>query len=599
VPELTLEYILSKLTGLSGGQVKASNRWLSRHRVPMFFNDPIVLLFGGLNMFTKQKMTRRGLVLALCLGLLVATGGVSVFAESYPASPYYYFNGFENPEDVTSVCCVGDSTMFGVTRESTGTNGIPAAAGSYYATVPLITSWSPYAYTRYGGFSSVFPQGGYTTSIDIYLDIDMSPVGQDLRFDWTSAISHPSGAHRRDFIFSIGTNGTGGYVMSVSNNAPGWPADPGRSPYTITTTGWYTFEHHFKDNGSGVLAVDMSVLNSNGTVLKTWTLSDPTDVIGTTVGGNRYGGAVNNQIPSLPIDNIIRSSIPAEVSLVANSDEVCGAATVDINFDKVENLYGYEFKVNYNPARVTAEGAFDNSWFDTALGGSFGDAWKASCTAGTCRFASTFLHPAAPVSGGGTVGTIDLSALTPGLFDMSVYDVILSDIDGFIIPAEVTTLPLSFTACGVATISGKVSLQGRLTPIDAGTVKLIGSAGFGPYEVNFSAADGSYTIPNVLYQLGGTTYDFQAAHGLYLGNEKTQAVNGNLTGQNTRLLGGDANNSGIVELLDLSCIGGDFGGPPSDCMGAGSSDINADTKVNIQDLAIAGGNFYKETYQPW
>ena len=58
--------------------------------------------------------------------------------------------------------------------------------------------------------------------------------------------------------------------MSASNNSPGWPANPGRDPVTVSTTGWYTFQHSFRDDG-GVLAVDMSVLDDEGAVLKTWT----------------------------------------------------------------------------------------------------------------------------------------------------------------------------------------------------------------------------------------------------------------------------------------------------------------------------------------
>ena len=51
-------------------------------------------------------------------------------------------------------------------------------------------------------------------------------------------------------------------------------------PYTITAEGWYTFEHRFRDNGFGVLAVDLTIKNAAGVPLMTWTLSDPTDVIG-------------------------------------------------------------------------------------------------------------------------------------------------------------------------------------------------------------------------------------------------------------------------------------------------------------------------------
>ena len=156
----------------------------------------------------------------------------------------------------------------------------------------------------------MFPTGGYTTSVDFYLDTADSPLLSDIRFDWSSAVNTPGGMHRRDFSFSVGTNGTGGFAVSASNNSPGWPANPLRDPLTITTTGWYTLEHEFNDV-AGVLSVDMSVLDANGTVLKTWTLSVPSDLIGTTVGGNRYGWIVVNAFTDLSLDNITRSGAVA------------------------------------------------------------------------------------------------------------------------------------------------------------------------------------------------------------------------------------------------------------------------------------------------
>ena len=82
------------------------------------------------------------------------------------------------------------------------------------------------------------------------------------------------------------------------------PKNPGRMPYTVTVEGWYTFEHRFRDNGFGVLAVDLTLKNATtGLSLMTWTLSDPSDVIGSTVGGNRYGWFVINEFPFLAFDN--------------------------------------------------------------------------------------------------------------------------------------------------------------------------------------------------------------------------------------------------------------------------------------------------------
>ena len=56
------------------------------------------------------------------------------------------------------------------------------------------------------------------------------------------------------------------------------------------------------------------------------------------------------------------------------------------------------------------------------------------------------------------------------------------------------------------------------------------------------------------------------------------------------LLGGDADNSGAITIVDLSCIGSAFGSPGAPC-GSGNSDINADGAVNIFDLVMAGANY--------
>jgi hypothetical protein len=249
-------------------------------------------------------MRLRTLVLGAVLAAALATG-----ASAAPA-PAPYFNGFENPGDAMfGPPFTSNDAMFNVTRVHSGTNGITSASGSWHAEAGPTDFDS--VFTRYGGYSSVFPTGGYTTSVDFYLDTADSPAGSDIRFDWSSAINMPTGDHRRDFIFSVGTDGQGGFAISASNNAPGWPANPGRSPIFVSTTGWYTFQHSFADVG-GVLVVTMRVLNSSGTVLGTWTLSDPTDLIGITVGGNRYGWLVTNAFASLALDNVTRSGAVAK-----------------------------------------------------------------------------------------------------------------------------------------------------------------------------------------------------------------------------------------------------------------------------------------------
>lgn len=255
-------------------------------------------------MKTKIGFSRRGLQSLgrlrnrrwlIALGLVLAMSGL-VYAA--------YLQSFET----------GTTGWFGANRVPSGTHLINTKTGAYHA------EDGPGAFTRWGGYSETFPPGGYTTSIDIYLDISapygsltsLTPFSNDTRFDWTSAISTPACGHRRDFVFNAGfytdtdTTGSGPrFVISASNNAGrgnSFPKNPGRMPITVTQEGWYTFEHRFRDNGAGVLAVDLTLKDSLGVPLRTWTLSDPSDVIGQTVGGNRYGWFATDEFPYLAFD---------------------------------------------------------------------------------------------------------------------------------------------------------------------------------------------------------------------------------------------------------------------------------------------------------
>ena len=205
----------------------------------------------------------------------------------------------------------------GATRVMSGTHLVPSI-GAFHA------EDGGGAFTRWGGYSKTFPPGGYTTSIDIYLDItapygaptQLMPYPNDTRFDWTSAINGPDCNHRRDFVFNAGfytdtdTTGTGPrFVISASNNAGpanSFPKNPGRDPFTIYVEGWYRFEHRFYalPAMTGLqLYVDLTIKTVAGVPLHTWTLTDPSDIIGTTVGGNRYGWFATDQFPFLAFDN--------------------------------------------------------------------------------------------------------------------------------------------------------------------------------------------------------------------------------------------------------------------------------------------------------
>src|SRR5438876_578561 len=117
------------------------------------------------------------------------------------APPGPYFNGFET--DTAGWFNFSGAT---ITRVATGSsslyaNGVAAATGSHYARLAIDPSpdsctfgggtapifYGPY--TKWGGYSAIFPPGGYSTGVDIYLDVPYAQSHLDTRFDWSSAIS--------------------------------------------------------------------------------------------------------------------------------------------------------------------------------------------------------------------------------------------------------------------------------------------------------------------------------------------------------------------------------------------------------------------------
>ncbi len=231
-------------------------------------------------------------------------------ADAVATAPY--FQGFET--DISGWDAFGGA--FNPTRVPSGTSGVTSKTGGFHAEAHSSA-------TNWGGYNSVFPNPGYTTSVDVYLNMS-GGAANDTRFDFTSAINNNAGSHRRDFAFNAGfyndavAPGSGNrFVVSASNStgrANSFPKNPGRDPFVITATGWHTFKHRFYNNG-GVLTVELSIIDSANTVLHTWTLSDPSDTLGV-IGGNRYGWFANNEFPFLAIDDSARADLAVTNALL-------------------------------------------------------------------------------------------------------------------------------------------------------------------------------------------------------------------------------------------------------------------------------------------
>ena len=257
----------------------------------------------------------------IALTMLLALPAIA----SADAPPGPYFNGFETNTAGWFNNGGGTITRVGTGSLSTYANGVAAQTGGSYARLGIDknpdscdAAGGPFPvfeapFTRWGGYSALFPPGGYSTGVDIYLDVPYAQSHPDTRFDWDSAISDASGGFRRDFVFNVGTDSLG-FVITGGNNATRCganPADVGHSPVVhITASGWYTFKHTFSGVTGGPLTAILQVLPAGSNIpLGAWDRSDPSDIIGDTVGGNRYGWFVQNEFDGLAIDNSFRTGI--------------------------------------------------------------------------------------------------------------------------------------------------------------------------------------------------------------------------------------------------------------------------------------------------
>jgi len=265
---------------------------------------------------------------AALLVLLVPSSAVA------DAPPGPYFNGFET--DTSNWFDVSNGGDGFITRRQSGytnggyASGIASAMGQWHARLtgaPCFTGPSQDCtgpFTRWGGYNQTFPIGGYRTQIDVYLDVSWASTHPDVRFDFSSAINTSAGTFLRDFVFNAGTNRTidpspPGFFINASTNAfrsgafpqnpcpnPSTTPNSCRTPVHITTSGWYTFRHTFRDD-AGFLAVDMDILDSGGGNVANWTIHSGDAM--STVGGNRYGWFANEEIPDLAIDDSQRTGL--------------------------------------------------------------------------------------------------------------------------------------------------------------------------------------------------------------------------------------------------------------------------------------------------
>lgn len=245
------------------------------------------------------------------IGMMIGLGVSVGAAASATAGNVVWNQGFE-----TDTAGWFDETngWTGVAeRVASGTSGIASSSGSYHAhfsqtNTPGVGLGAPYS--RFDGYRDTWP-GGMTASIDIYLDTGWAD-GEG--FDYSVAGNQQAGSHLRDFIFHVTKDtSTGKLLVGGSNNSNFAPREDleNLNHYEVTASGWFTFEHVFRDAGDGSLAVDLVLRDSDGNVVFVETRNNGADLLASVVGGNRYSWFTHINIgDGLHVDNHMLTIIP-------------------------------------------------------------------------------------------------------------------------------------------------------------------------------------------------------------------------------------------------------------------------------------------------
>ncbi len=145
----------------------------------------------------------------------------------------------------------------------------------------------------------IFPAGGFSTSLKIYIDSAWAAAHPGNVVDWDVALRDSSGNYLQDNAFNMCSTGAGGggFFLSTSFGAGGCSA----GPTELTASGWYTFNLSFNSVG-GMVYATYEVLNSASVQVFNQAVNTGNATTGT--GGPMYGWLPDEDVLGLPIAQI-------------------------------------------------------------------------------------------------------------------------------------------------------------------------------------------------------------------------------------------------------------------------------------------------------
>jgi hypothetical protein len=258
-----------------------------------------------------------------------------------------------------------------------------------------------------------------------------------------------------------------------------------------------------------------------------------------------------------------------------------GQAVVEVWASEVTDFYGAQFTMTFSDTIVSGVSVAPGAAFT-----DYPDEYEvavASVVSDTVNFAATLLRvpKAGPITGDVQLAIITFDALAVGTSPLTFGEVKLSDVAGEAIPFDVADGEIVVSETPTV-INGYAYLEGRT---DHSGIEV--TLEISPAMTTTTDASGFYSFEG----MPAGNYTITYAADLYLSAVSIDAVV--LEGEtnvlcDVTLLGGDLNNDGVIDILDLSLCAANFD------TAASEADVNADGIVDVYDLVLVGKNFKLE-----